>query len=224
MKNILKGKKILITAGPSWVAIDSVRVMTNIFTGTTGYLIAKQAYTMGAKVTLMLGHGGLVYDKDFIKKIKFIPFNYFNELFESLKQELLKSRYDIMIHSAAVSDYEPTQVFRGKIKSCQNILNITCKPTTKIVDKIKFWSPSTFLVKFKLEVSKNPSTLKSIAYKSLKKSNADLIVANSFIPPEQFDTTLIIDSKKHTVPVKNRAELPKILFDTISKKLLCQKY
>ena len=97
-------KKVLITAGPTWVAIDKVRVISNIASGETGILLADKLSEQGAKVTLVLGPGN---DKNGIQnsRIKIIRFSFFEELRQALKKELKASRYDFIIHSAAVSGF-----------------------------------------------------------------------------------------------------------------------
>src|SRR3989338_961291 len=117
MKNklILKGKDILITAGSTWVAIDDVRVITNIFGGTLGVYIAEEAVRLGAKVTLLLGPGRVsptVHSKNF----NLIKFKYYDELLNLVKESISSNRFDVMIHSAAVADYIPVKKVKGKIK------------------------------------------------------------------------------------------------------------
>ena len=216
MKKPLTNKSILITAGPTWVPIDDVRVITNVFTGSTGYNIACYASNLGAKVTLLLGPGDLTPSLKFYKKIKIIHFKYFDELFKIIKKKLTSYKYDIIIHSAAISDYKPVKKTNGKIKSTSKNLLINCKRTPKIVDRIKQYAPSIYLVKFKLEVNTNLKKLTNIAYKSLRNSKADLIVANTFYPKTNRYKTLIIDASKNVVSVNKRGLIPEIIFNIIN--------
>ena len=80
MNKILKNKKILITAGPVWVPLDRVRVITNIFSGKLGWTIAKTAHQMGAQVTLLMGPGKVILPDKKIKGLDIIYFRYFDEL------------------------------------------------------------------------------------------------------------------------------------------------
>lgn len=180
LKRIFNNKKILITAGPVWVPIDKVRVITNIFSGKLGFIIANLAYTLGADVTLLMGPGKILAPARKLSRFKVIKFRYFNELLELVKTHVGSKKYDVIIHSAAVSDYHPIFVKRGKIKSGEKELVIRLKPTIKIVDLVKKIDPNIFLVKFKLEVGLSQQELIDIAYKSMIQSNADLIVANDF--------------------------------------------
>ena len=102
----LKGKKVLVTAGPTWVAVDKVRVITNIFGGALGTIIAKKFYEAGAQVILLMGPGRAVLPKE-SKNFKIIPFKYYDDLLSLIKKEVGSKKYDIVIHSAAVSDYQP---------------------------------------------------------------------------------------------------------------------
>ena len=217
MVKILKNKKILITAGSTWVPIDAVRVITNIFGGKLGFIIAKTAFNMGADVTLLLGAGRIMIDEKIQKEIKVIHFKYFNELLELIKKEVSSKKYDIVIHSAAVSDYTPVSVKKGKIKSGYNNLIIKLKPTVKIVDRIKKWDTSVFLVKFKLEVGLNENKLIGIAYKSMLQSHADLIIANDFKDISGNHKALIIDKNKKIIKCEGNENIARDLLFKIKE-------
>jgi phosphopantothenoylcysteine synthetase/decarboxylase len=199
----LLNKKILITCGPIWVPIDKVRVLTNVFGGSLGYLIAEKAHKMGAKVLLLMGPG-----KPFSNnKFKIIRIKYYKEIYKILEKEIKKKNYDIVIHSAAIPDYIPTKVYNGKIKSGNKKITIKLKPTIKIVDKMKKWDPNIFLVKFKLEVGKTRKELINIANKSLIKSNADLIVANDYNDVIKDHLAYIIDKNKNSIICRGKEKI-----------------
>jgi len=159
------------------VAIDRVRVISNIASGKTGITLAKAARKMGAKVTLLLGPVG---DIAISKGIEVIRFNFFVELFSQIKKELAKKDYDIVIHSAAVSDYKPKAIFGHKLKSGKEKLGLELSPTLRIIDKIKNISPKVFLVAFKLEFGLVKTKLIKEALQLLRRAKADLVVANTF--------------------------------------------
>jgi phosphopantothenoylcysteine decarboxylase/phosphopantothenate--cysteine ligase len=172
----LNGKRILITAGPTWAPIDTVRVISNTATGETGILLAKVLAKQGAKVTLILGPvGSCCVDKN----IKVIGFKFFNELNSLLKKELKRKRYDAVIHSAAVSDYEPLSVAKKKLSSGVKILSLTFKPTPKIIDCLRKYSPDSFLVGFKFEPDLTGNKLIKEARSLIKRAHLDLAVANT---------------------------------------------
>ena len=216
----LKRKKILVTAGPVWVAIDKVRVITNIFGGALGVQIASYAAQQGAEVTLVFGPGRATLPPE-SKSLKIIRFHYFQELFDILKKEISSKKYDVVIHSAAVSDYRPIKTYQGKISSGKSELVIRCVPTVKIVDFIKAWDPSIFLVKFKLEVGLTQQQLVDKAYRSMLHSKADLMVANHF--SEVFESrhkALIINSQKEIMACLGKEDIAKRLISLIEKKLI----
>ena len=175
---MFKGKKILVTAGPTWAAVDRVRVMTSIFSGETGLRFARHFNDLGAQVTLLMGPGRAKYHKEDWSEMNIRQFFYYDELSELLEEELDENSYDFVIHSAAVSDYKTDQSYTGKTPSGLNDFSIQLTPTAKLVDRIREKSPSTFLIKFKLQVGLSPEELYEIALSSLKTTGADLIVAN----------------------------------------------
>jgi len=216
----LKNKKILITAGSVWVPIDKVRVITNIFKGTLGFLIAKEALKRRAKVTLLLGPGGVIIPKQLSRKMKVKQFRFFDELYKLMKKEISSKKYDIVIHSAAVADYAPTHYYKGKISSRRQSLLIHLKPTVKIVDQIKKWGPKVYLVKFKLEVDINKKELIEGAYKSMLDSNADLMVANDLKDMKnEGHEAFIINSERKIIVCKTKKEIAKKLLNIITNEL-----
>jgi len=210
-------KRVLITAGPTWVAIDKVRVISNIASGETGILLAEGLAREGAKVTLILGPGESMSfpapafagvtgesmyldsrfrgnDKNRIQnsKVKIIRFSFFEELRQALKKELKASRYDLIIHSAAVSDFKPAESKRGKTKSGQDY-NLRLTPLPKIADEIRGLAPAAHLVLFKLEFGIPDQELILRARKTLTASRADMIVANRIEPRYK---AYILDGKR----------------------------
>jgi len=217
MKKILKGKKILITAGPVWVPIDKVRIITSIFGGRLGVIIAKNAQEMGADVLLVLGPGR-VNTQD-IAGLKVIRFKYFKELFDLMRKEVSSKKYNAIIHSAAVPDYMPEKIYNKKIKSGKKSLTIKLKPTVKIVDYIKKWDPAVLLVKFKLEVKKPEKELLKIAKKSMVRSMADVIVANDLLKMKDRTHKAFIISKDGSKRVNSKDCLSKELLKIISYEI-----
>ena len=209
--NNLKNKRILITAGPTWVPIDKVRVISNIASGKTGLLLANQAKKLGADVTLILGPVGEV---GLNKKIRVRSFHYFKELHALIKEELKKRRYDVVIHSAAVSDYSPKKLFSQKIKSGIKNLTLEFETTVKIVDKIKKYAPEVFLTIFKLELDLCKYEMLKRARETLKGARADLAILNTFSRKRPYQA-LIIDQKKEFYQVYTKAGLVKKLLHLI---------
>jgi phosphopantothenoylcysteine synthetase/decarboxylase len=118
----------------------------------------------------------------------FIEYKTYDDLFDIVKKQVTDIYYDVIIHSAAVSDYKVEGVYTGKeltsvdntgkVSSSYEDLYLKLVPTQKIIDQIRYWGFNGKLVKFKLEVDKTDEELIEIAKKSMKTSYADIIVAN----------------------------------------------
>jgi len=172
----LKGKRILITAGPTWVAIDSVRVISNIASGETGILLAEKLQQSGARVTLLLGP---VSACCLNKKLKLVRYRFFQELKEKLIRELKTSKYDAVIHSAAVSDYQPLNLYPGKVKSDLKNWKLSLKPTEKIINLIKKADKKVLAVGFKFHPGAKKALLLREAQKLMQQARLDLVIANT---------------------------------------------
>ena len=218
-EKLLKNKKILVTGGPVWVPIDRVRVITNIFGGALGFLIAEKAAQMGAEVIFLLGPGKTEIPKNLPKNLEIKRFKYFEELLELMKKEIKVNKCDIVIHSAAVPDYVPKKIYNGKIKSGNKELTIKLKPTIKIVDLIKIWNPFVFLVKFKLEISLSEKQLINKAHKSMVFSKADLMVANNLDNVYKKHKAFILDNDKNIIDCNGKKIISQKLLYKISESL-----
>ena len=196
----LKNKKVLITAGPTWVPIDNVRVISNIATGETGILLAEKLQKLGAKVTLLLGP---VSSCCLSRNIKLIRFKFFGDLKEKVKQELRSRKYDIIIHSAAVSDFRPRLLAKGKIES-EKIYNLKLSPVPKIISDIKRLAPQVKLMMFKLESGINDKILIKRTKQALINYQADMAVGNTIHPKYK---AFILDRNKVYYKVHSKKEL-----------------
>jgi len=217
MEKILKGKKVLITSGPVWVPIDKVRIITSIFGGALGVVMAEKAQEMGADVLFLMGPGRANLESG--KNLKVVKFKYFEELFDLMKREISSKKYDAVIHSAAVPDYVPKVFFDGKIKSGEKELIIKLKPTVKIIDHVKKWDPSVFLVKFKLQVDMDEKELIKIAKESMKKSMAEVIVANDLSKMAGSNHAAFIISDDEVKKTVSKDSLAEELLSSIAKKI-----
>lgn len=205
-------KRVLITAGPTWVSIDRVRVISNIATGETGILLAERLQHLGAKVTLLLGPAEYYCIN---KKIKLLRFISFDDLKNKIAKELKTKEYDIVIHSAAVSDYRPAKIFRGKIRSGISRLKIELVPTVKIIGLIKKIDPSVFLVGFKYEPGANRQKLIKEARDLIKRSSLDLAVANT-INKKRY-SSYILEGDKIYGPLNTKKNMVKKLAGILKK-------
>lgn len=217
---ILDGKKILITAGPTLEYIDPIRVITNQSTGKTGILLASQLVSAGSKVTLIYGPGS----EDPPKGAKTIRVKTVNEMFDAVKKEMKSRKFDVVILSAAASDYT-TQKSKSKIKSTNKNLIIKLQKAPKIIDHIKKIQKDVFLVGFKAEADISKDSLIDSARKKLRESNADMIIANDvgtkYQKDPQYNDVLIVDDSGKVISSgrKKKAEISKFIRKQIENRL-----
>ncbi len=168
----IKGKKVLVTGGPTPVLVDSVRVITNVFKGRTGLELAKDAYYKGAQVKLLLGSTGIPVP-DYIDTLIHRDYTeYFENVFSNLK-----NGYDIAIFSAAVADYTPINPVKGKISSQGALKEIKLTTTAKVIKEVRKQFPKLFMVTFKYECGISKEKLLTIARNRLV-DGYQLVVAN----------------------------------------------
>lgn len=203
----IKNKRILITAGPTWVPIDKVRVISNIASGKTGILLAEGFLRKGWEVTLVLGPLG---HKAISKQIRLIHFDFFNDLRKKLIKELKSRQYDVIIHSAAVSDFRPKAVYKGKLISNKKY-RLELVPLPKLIGDIKLFAAKARLVTFKLEFGASKNSLLKSAKEALSCVGADMVVANSFEPYRCF----IIGKEGIITSLKSKEELARKLVTII---------
>ncbi len=170
-KSPLNNKKVLITAGPTYEAIDPVRFIGNHSTGKMGIELAMIAAKLGAHVTLVLGPSTLKIDNNLIHVV--INVTSAKEMYEAVVKSYDES--DIVIASAAVADYRPKHVVQQKIKKTDNNFTIELERTTDILKWMGTKKKNQFLVGFALETENEEENAKN----KLQKKNLDLIVLNS---------------------------------------------
>jgi phosphopantothenoylcysteine decarboxylase/phosphopantothenate--cysteine ligase len=166
----LNGKKILITAGPTYEPIDPVRFIGNYSTGKMGFDIAAQAALFGAKVTLITGPN---YLKLTNLNVDVIRVNTADEMYEQAHRFF--AEVDIMIAAAAVADYKPKKIALQKIKKVEDTFVIELEKTKDILASLGKIKKNQFLVGFALETENEIEHAKS----KIQKKNLDLIVLNS---------------------------------------------
>jgi phosphopantothenoylcysteine decarboxylase/phosphopantothenate--cysteine ligase len=174
-KNILdalpfKNKHILITAGPTYEAIDPVRFIGNHSSGKMGYAIAEVAASLGAQVTLISGPVSLKIKNE---AINVIDVTSASEMFEATHRYF--KNCDIAILSAAVADFTPKEVALQKIKKKEETITIALNKTKDILASLGEIKSNKYLVGFALETQNELENAKT----KLKKKNLDLIVLNS---------------------------------------------
>ncbi|HAT75985.1 MAG TPA: bifunctional phosphopantothenoylcysteine decarboxylase/phosphopantothenate--cysteine ligase CoaBC [Flavobacterium sp.] len=170
-KNLpLKGKKILITAGPTYEAIDPVRFIGNHSSGKMGFDIAQSAANLGASVVLVTGPTHLKIDSHLVKVVPVVSAQ---EMYEACHQYF--TDVDVAIAAAAVADYKPKNVSLQKIKKEVNEFSIELEKTKVILASMGEIKKNQFLIGFALETENEIENAKL----KIKKKNLDLIVLNS---------------------------------------------
>lgn len=170
-RNTLNGKKILITAGGTSVAIDSVRSITNRASGKMGKSLAQAAFKRGAEVLLLRSQNSV--RPDF--RIPEETFNTVREL--SLLLTKYSPLYDIIFHSASVSDFNPSEDYKGKLDSGK-VFHLTLNPGEKLINKIKILNQNAVLIGFKAEINIREKDIINISGKLMNDSQADYVIIN----------------------------------------------
>jgi phosphopantothenoylcysteine decarboxylase/phosphopantothenate--cysteine ligase len=166
----LRGKKVLITAGPTYEAIDPVRFIGNHSSGKMGFDIAASAANLGAEVTLISGPTHLNVKNSVIKLVRVTSAQ---EMYDACHEHF--DSIDVAICAAAVADYRPKSVASQKIKKADASLTIELEKTQDILASLGKIKYKQFLVGFALETENEIDNAKL----KIQKKNLDLIVLNS---------------------------------------------
>lgn len=216
----IRGKKVLISLGGTFEPIDSVRGITNKSSGKMGLALAKQAYILGADVTLI------------VAKVNVNISPLFNVIHVETSKQMadvifdVVEDFDIFISTAAVSDFEVVERKNKKIDS-NSSLAITLKPTIKIIRQIKKINPNIFLVGFKAEFNITRDEIIYCARKQINDAGTDIVVANDVSRKDcnfgsDKNEVLIIGDDVLSVPLASKDEIAKIIINVISDMLSCR--
>ena len=166
----LKGKKILVTAGPTQEAIDPVRYITNHSSGKMGYAIAKTAMLRGADVTLVSGRTAIEPPMF----VNLVPVVTAKDMYEAVTS--VSDEQDIIIKAAAVADYRPAKVSDEKVKKSEGQMSIELERTDDILKYLGEHKPTgQFLCGFSMETQ---NVIENSRAKLVKK-NLDMVAANN---------------------------------------------
>jgi phosphopantothenoylcysteine decarboxylase / phosphopantothenate---cysteine ligase len=209
--NLLSGRKVVITAGPTREAIDPVRYISNHSSGKQGYALAQAALEAGASVTLISGPTNL----DVPDRVHFIPVISADEMYDAVMNEI--TGVDIMIGVAAVADYKPVMAEDQKIKKqdlrTQNmVLELAENPD--IIAAVANSPGRPFTVGFAAETR----NLIEYATKKLRQKNLDMIVANDVA-----DSSIGFNSDENQTSViweNHVEELPKMSKSNTSAQII----
>lgn len=220
-KKELEGKTVLITAGPTYEAIDPVRFIGNHSSGKMGYAIAEEAASRGAKVILVSGPTALSIQHPDIKKIDVVSAD---EMFKASISNFDKCHVAIL--SAAVADFTPVKKADKKIKKQEGLDNIELKETKDILAELGKRKKNQLLVGFALETDNETEN----AGKKLKNKNLDMIVLNSLQDKGagfKHDTNKIsildTHNKIYRFELKSKQEVAKDIIDMVATSIAGSK-
>lgn len=214
-RSLLKGINVLVTAGGTIEPIDDVRSITNRSSGKMGVAIGQECFLRGANV-LLLRAASSVKPGYAISEETFYTAG---DLLSLLKT--YAPRYDILFHTAAVSDFTSMKKMKGKISSKKGFV-LTLKPQVKIVDQIKTLHPKIKLIAFKAGWALSEADLVKSAYKKLQEIHADMVVANDVSQKDrgfEVDTNEVFivfsDGSSKKISLRSKQEIARELVDSI---------
>ena len=212
----LRGKKVLVTAGPTMEAIDPVRYITNHSSGRMGYAIAGCAAYRGAQVVLVTGRTH-IEPPIFTKVIKVTDAE---SMYNAVMSEIDDA--DIIVMAAAVADYTPANVSDQKVKKKDGDMSVEMKRTRDILKEAgKIKKANQYICGFAMETQNLIENAKA----KLEAKNADMIVANSLrTEGAGFGTatnvaTLINSEEIKQLPIMSKDELAEIILDEAIKSI-----
>ena len=208
----LKGKKILITAGPTQEKIDPVRYITNHSSGKMGYALARRAAMRGAEVTLVSGQVSIA-PPPFVKVVSIVSAK---DMFEAVTA--VSDEQDIIIKAAAVADYRPAVVSDEKMKKKDGDLSIELERTDDILKYLgERKRKGQFLCGFSMETQNMISNSRA----KLEKKNLDMIAANNLkVEGAGFKTdtnilTLITQNEEVSLDMMSKEDAAGVILDKI---------
>ena len=212
----LKGKKVLLTAGPTYEAIDPVRFIGNHSSGKMGFAIATVAANLGAEVFLISGPSHLQIKHSLVHRIDVVSAA---EMYQVVHEYY--PQVDIAILSAAVADYTPKKTATQKIKKTDSTLEIELLPTKDILASLGDLKQDQYLVGFALETDNELENAKS----KIQRKNLDAIVLNSlqdlgagFATSTNKITFIDKDLNEQSFELKPKAEVAKDIINEIINK------
>ncbi len=211
----LEGKRVLVTAGATREYIDPIRYITNASSGKMGVAIAEEADFRGAEVTLIKTQGSV---PSFVENQ--IEVETVEEMLEAIENELEAKKYDIVVLTAAVSDFRVKEKVGVKIKSGKP-LTLELEPTPKIIDRVNELQPDVFLVGFKAETEMNEGELIEAARRQIERAGSDLVVANTLkaFGSEENEVILVGREFVKKLPRMSKRELAGRLLDETARLL-----
>ncbi len=215
----LRGRRILVTAGPTREHIDPVRVITNPSSGLMGVLVALEFASRGAIVTLV--HGPMKHKPPYLTENYRVEST--SEMASVIEKLTSNVEYDAAVFTAAPADYTPAEKAGSKIKSGVENLTIRLKPTKKTIQSVKL-RPKV-MVGFASETVADGEKLIEKALDKLEKYNLDMVIANivggakAGFEAEHLDACIVTRSYRRYVGLIHKALIARIIADEVAKRL-----
>nr|WP_315200231.1 bifunctional phosphopantothenoylcysteine decarboxylase/phosphopantothenate--cysteine ligase CoaBC [uncultured Flavobacterium sp.] len=214
----LVGKKILITAGPTYEAIDPVRFIGNHSSGKMGFDIAQSAANLGATVILVSGPTHCRINNPLVQVIQVVSAQEMYDACHRYYQDV-----DVVIAAAAVADYRPKNIANQKIKKVATDFTIELEKTKDILASFGEFKKNQFLIGFALETENEIENAKA----KIQKKNLDLIVLNSLQDEgagfgKPTNKVTFIDSKFKIEPLELKSK--EAVADDILNKVIAHFY
>lgn len=219
----LKNKHVIITGGANREYIDNVRFITNGASGKSALALAKEAALHGAQVSLVLGEMQIPIPHYLAKTL--VQVSSANEMQKAVLEILKEKQESLVFLSAAMADFQPEQQLKGKIKSDKGF-SINLVATEKLSDQVKQIAPNSLLVVYKAEWDVSKEVLIERAREKMKKTSADLAIANDLAPADagfatDTNNVLIIRKDGKVRNIKGlKSTIALEIIDLIIRKLL----
>jgi len=209
-----RGRRVVVSAGPTCEPIDPVRHVTNRSSGRMGYAVAAAAWRRGATVTLVSGPTSLPVPRG----VEGVHVRTASDMANAMAAQ--SSGADVVIMVAAVADYRPKQVAASKIKKTEDELHLQLEKTEDVLASLSRSKGGKILVGFAAETD----DLRENALSKLRRKNLDLIVANDVSSPQSgFDVStnaaILLDAQggeRHT-GVVDKDELAEMILDEVAR-------
>ena len=210
---LLAGKRVLVTAGPTFEAIDPVRGITNLSSGKMGFALALACAEAGAEVTLIAGPTPLATPAGVTR----VDVKSAGDMASAVESHVKAS--EIFVAVAAVADYTPAEPQKQKVKKSTQPLTLTLKPTTDILAAVASRPKPPFCVGFAAETN----DVNENAEAKRRRKKVPLLVANhaqDTLGQDENEVTLLDDSGEHPLPRMAKLALARRLVAEIAERLL----
>jgi phosphopantothenoylcysteine decarboxylase/phosphopantothenate--cysteine ligase len=213
----LKGRRVIVTAGPTRESIDPVRVVTNRSSGKMGYRVAEAAWERGAEVVLIAGPVALADPVG----IRMVRVESTKEMEDAVRLEL--PRADVLVMAAAPADFRPSSPSDGKRPRVDGALAIPMEPTGDVLDATRsLRKQGSMIVGFALETG--DALAKGLA--KLERKGLDLIVVNDALEPgagfeKETNRVALLsrDGTRRILPLQSKREVAEAILDTVEQSL-----